>query len=146
MLLGILLNAMLVPLFRATSLASLSASSFPYMYHYVGLYPRENYLPFICVALQAGYPLPDLFDQLGMVVNVMKQIKCNPTVSEYGSCAWVDYFVVHRFNTLNAELHPTCHFLALSGAHHIFHISRIRVNCLQSFNYGLLVRASVIQF
>ena len=32
------------------------------------------------------------------------------------------------FNPLNAELNPNCHFLALLGAHHIFHFSRIRVN------------------
>ena len=30
-------------------------------------------------------------------------------------------------NPLNAELNPTCHLLALIGAHHIFHVSRIRV-------------------
>jgi hypothetical protein len=30
-------------------------------------------------------------------------------------------------NTLNAELNPICHLLALLGAHHILHISRIRV-------------------
>jgi len=29
------------------------------------------------------------------------------------------------FNTLNAKLNPTCHLLALLGAHHILHISRI---------------------
>jgi hypothetical protein len=33
-----------------------------------------------------------------------------------------------RFNPLNAELNPICHLLALLGAHHILHISRIRVN------------------
>jgi hypothetical protein len=32
------------------------------------------------------------------------------------------------FNTLNAELNPICNFLALLEAHHILHISRIRVN------------------
>jgi hypothetical protein len=32
-----------------------------------------------------------------------------------------------RFNPLNAELNPICHLLAL-WAHHILHISRIRVN------------------
>jgi hypothetical protein len=32
------------------------------------------------------------------------------------------------FNPLNAELNPTCHLLALLEAHHILHISRIRVN------------------
>jgi hypothetical protein len=31
------------------------------------------------------------------------------------------------FNTLNAELNPIFHLLALLGAHHILHISRIRV-------------------
>jgi hypothetical protein len=31
-------------------------------------------------------------------------------------------------NTLNAELNLICHLLALLGAHHILHISRIRVN------------------
>jgi hypothetical protein len=31
-------------------------------------------------------------------------------------------------NNLNAELNPICHLLALLGAHHILHISRIRVN------------------
>jgi len=31
-------------------------------------------------------------------------------------------------NPLNAELNPICHFLALLGAHHILHVSRIGVN------------------
>jgi hypothetical protein len=30
-------------------------------------------------------------------------------------------------NSLKAELNPICHLLALLGAHHILHISRIRV-------------------
>ena len=32
------------------------------------------------------------------------------------------------FNPLNAELNPICHLLALLGAHHILHVTRIRVN------------------
>jgi len=32
------------------------------------------------------------------------------------------------FNPLNAELNPICHLLALLGARHILHVSRIRVN------------------
>jgi len=31
------------------------------------------------------------------------------------------------FNPLNAALNPICHLLALLGAHHILHVSRIRV-------------------
>ena len=30
-------------------------------------------------------------------------------------------------NTLNAELNPICHLLRLLGAHHILHVSRLRV-------------------
>jgi len=33
-----------------------------------------------------------------------------------------------HINPLNVELYPICHLLALLGAHHIFHISRIRIN------------------
>ena len=33
-------------------------------------------------------------------------------------------------NPLNAELNPFCHLLALLGAHHILHVSRIRVKTL----------------
>jgi len=36
------------------------------------------------------------------------------------------------FNPLNAKLNPMCHLLALLGAHHILHISRIRVNVYAS--------------
>jgi len=32
------------------------------------------------------------------------------------------------FNPLNAELNPICYLLALFGAHHFLHVSRIRVN------------------
>jgi hypothetical protein len=35
-------------------------------------------------------------------------------------------------NPLNAELNPICHLLALLGAHHILHISRIRVKILEN--------------
>jgi hypothetical protein len=31
-------------------------------------------------------------------------------------------------NPLNAELNPICNLLTLLGAHHILHVSRIRVN------------------
>jgi hypothetical protein len=34
------------------------------------------------------------------------------------------------FNPINAELNPICHLLALLVAHHILHVSRIRVNMM----------------
>jgi hypothetical protein len=38
-----------------------------------------------------------------------------------------DFFSGSVINPSNAELNPTCHLLALLGAHHMFHVSRIRV-------------------
>jgi hypothetical protein len=35
-----------------------------------------------------------------------------------------------RINPLNAELNPIRHLLALAGAHHFVHVSRIRVNVM----------------
>ena len=37
------------------------------------------------------------------------------------------------FNPLNAVLNPICHLLALLGAHHILHVSRIRVKITHRF-------------
>ena len=34
------------------------------------------------------------------------------------------------FNPLNPELNPICYLLALLGAHHFLHVSRIRVNII----------------
>jgi len=36
-------------------------------------------------------------------------------------------YSINTINPLNAKLNPICHLLALLGAHHILHISRIRV-------------------
>ena len=41
-------------------------------------------------------------------------------------------------NPLNAELNPICHLLALLGAHHILHVSRIRVNTLYHASFIIL--------
>jgi len=40
---------------------------------------------------------------------------------------WGHYSNVSR-KFINAELNPICYLLALSGTHHIFHVSRIRIN------------------
>jgi len=49
-------------------------------------------------------------------------------------------------NPLNAELNPICHQLALLGAHHIFHISRIRVKQASIFRKNVLPRSSEYKF
>jgi len=38
--------------------------------------------------------------------------------------------LISNINPLNAKLNPICHLLALLDAHHILHISKIRVNIL----------------
>jgi len=42
-------------------------------------------------------------------------------------------------NPLNAKLNPICHLLALLEAHHIFHVSRIRVNRTETHIYEVYV-------
>jgi len=37
---------------------------------------------------------------------------------------------VRKINPLNPELNPICYLLALLGAHHFLHVSRIRVKSL----------------
>ena len=50
------------------------------------------------------------------------------------------------FNPLNAELNPICHLLALLGAHHILHVSGLRVKrsinglfCILLVDYSLVL-------
>jgi len=43
---------------------------------------------------------------------------------------------LYLVNRLNAKLNPICHLLALLGAHHILHVSRIRVNVEQAAVLG----------
>ena len=45
--------------------------------------------------------------------------------------------VICTVNPLNAKLNPTCHLLTLLGAHHIFHVSRIRVNKILYVHNGM---------
>jgi len=41
-----------------------------------------------------------------------------------------DFALASEINPLNAELNPICYLLALLGAHHFLHVSRIRVKSL----------------
>ena len=47
----------------------------------------------------------------------------------------IDHIRLLYFNPLNAELNPICHTLALLGAHHIFHVSVLRVNFKEQIKY-----------
>jgi len=41
------------------------------------------------------------------------------------------FCILVYINPLKDELNPICHFLSLLGAHHILHVSRIRVNTVK---------------
>ena len=47
-------------------------------------------------------------------------------------------------NPLNSELNPICHFLALLGAQHILHVSRIRVNSTKGHFFFTFYRLPVL--
>ena len=48
--------------------------------------------------------------------------------SEFDNSKYQQESCSTQFNPLNPELTPICHLLALLGAHHFLHVSRIRVN------------------
>ena len=49
----------------------------------------------------------------------------------------MDKLKTEVFNSLNPELNPICYLLALLGAHHFLHVSRIRVKLL-TCNEGII--------
>jgi len=49
---------------------------------------------------------------------------------------YVQALLVSAFNHLNAKLNPICCLLALLGAHHFLHVSRIRVKKHAVYRYG----------
>jgi len=61
-----------------------------------------------------------------------------------------DQLLCLYFDSLNAELNPICHLLALLGAHHILHVSRIRVKwhtnhiIVNSVRYFILTPSSTV--
>jgi hypothetical protein len=62
------------------------------------------------------------------------------------SCSNLYSFII---NPLNAKLNPICHLLVLLEAHHILHVSRIRVNLLillWCYNSGRVLAFSTIPF
>jgi len=58
--------------------------------------------------------------------------------------------IQNEINPLNAELNPICHLLALLGAHHIFHVTGLRVKYLyvkkQRLKQQHLLSATVSQY
>ena len=53
----------------------------------------------------------------------------NQQIHNYKGCP-TTHQTRHFFNPLNPELNPICYLLALLGAHHFLHVSRITVKLL----------------
>jgi hypothetical protein len=58
-----------------------------------------------------------------VTVNCEKYLFVDPLLTAHLSIV----IVIDQLNSFNAELNPICPLLALFGAHHILHVSRIRV-------------------
>jgi len=78
------------------------------------------------------------------ILNVKTQYLQNTILYSYrySSCTVLIFSPMEWiFNPLNPELNPICYLLALLGAHHFLHVSRIRVKLLtfrllMSYIYG----------
>jgi len=117
-------------------------------------FPMGSLLILTCICLMAGVPTEMTFNTTSTVklcqsIIVMTSQRDNTLrhdnalpVTCHSRCAshrtmhmsyrcktytWNDVILV---NPLNAELNPICYLVALLGAHHFLHISRIRVTSL----------------
>ena len=61
------------------------------------------------------------------MIYIYALVGCNKNKKKTLKYKWGVCNIKHLFNHLNAKLNPICHLLALLVAHHILHISRIRV-------------------
>jgi len=75
----------------------------------------------------SGYPVPFALPR-NMVYPALLPLVRTPRLPVVD---WTD--APADFNPLNAELNPICHLLTLLGAHHILHVSRVRVKWTRPF-------------
>jgi hypothetical protein len=61
--------------------------------------------------------------------------ECGPC-PVFASFTQVEMCITDVIKPLKAKLNPICHLLALLGAHHIFHVCRIRVKESVDFQWG----------
>jgi len=115
-------------LFLTVTGLSRSTSAFPCQYHSTDD-PTHLHLYFGSISYHCIYGC--MFCTL--LFNFVNLCKCM-----YSYCyVLYSYYV----NPLNPELNPICYLLALLGAHHFLHVSRIRVKLLtfrllMSYTYG----------
>jgi len=93
-----------------------------------------------CFSFPTKISVPDIFIiPCGGLSTSTKYVIILVCINEMGSTVILRRLEV--INPLNAELNPICYLLALLGAHHFLHVSRIRVKSLtlrqlMSYIYG----------
>ena len=97
-------------------------------------------------AIMADFGIPNKLIRLtkATVENSAYYVKVGTIMTDgfkVGTGLQGDGLAPNLFNPLNAKLNPICHLLALLEAHHILHISRIRVNIA----LGNVVRQLLVQ-
>ena len=89
--------------------------------------------------LQSNGEINEHYEVSGSLRNILQFIystskRCKNVASQgrfVVCCRETTVVIALRINPLNIELNPTCYLLALLGAHHILHVSRVRVKqCL----------------
>jgi len=73
---------------------------------------------------------------------IIRSKQCAPLNTYTRSCVDCYYEII---NPLYAELNPNCHFLALLGAHHILHVSGVRVNLRHSGMFSLKIKTRIFR-
>jgi hypothetical protein len=76
------------------------------------------------LSYQGDFPVLVLFSETDTRISRKNKIR-NTIIKQKINTLWS---LLDDINTSKAELNTICHFLALLGAHHILHVSRIRVN------------------
>ena len=94
---------------------------------------RKNWLLTILCAWQQGLA------NTGRQVALASKF-CTVAHNVCGSSVW------NLFNPLNAEINPIGHLLTLLGAHHIFHVSGLRLNVSFSGAYNFEVSLNFFFF
>ena len=72
-------------------------------------------------------------ERAGATMALVTRVRQEPGLSLRRVSVYHDFpqhFQHYQFNPLNPELYPICYLLALLGAHHFLHVSRIMVKLL----------------
>ena len=93
--------------------------------HYNARSCKRQYCMIVEISVLAFHELLVQCYELADILNVLMWESCR---SELKKISPANVRIPVFLNPLNAELNPICHLLVLLGAHHILHVSRIRVN------------------